>query len=111
MVTYLGLVVESCCEEGGTLLTNITGMCGECSQCLGHTGFATAHCMCAFPVYTARLQVALQGNCLKWALCCQYFPGLSQIQVLGYFTKAQTQFSLRFLPFPGLSSSGDQVHS
>ena len=24
-----------------------------------------------------RLQVALQGNCLKWALGCTYFPGLS----------------------------------
>ena len=24
-----------------------------------------------------RFQVALQGNCLKWALGCVYFPGLS----------------------------------
>ena len=24
-----------------------------------------------------RLQVALQGNCLKWALGCMHFPGLS----------------------------------
>ena len=24
-----------------------------------------------------RLQVALQGNCLRWALGCVYFPGLS----------------------------------
>ena len=24
-----------------------------------------------------RLQVALQGNCLRWALGCMYFPGLS----------------------------------
>ena len=30
--------------------TNITGMCGECSQCLGHTGFVPAHGVCAFPV-------------------------------------------------------------
>ena len=29
-------------------------MCGECSQCLGHTGFAPAHGVCAFPVYTAQ---------------------------------------------------------
>ena len=33
---------------------NITGVCGECSQCLGHTGFAPIHGMCAFPVYTAQ---------------------------------------------------------
>ena len=29
-------------------------MCGECLQCLGHTGFAPAHRTCAFPVYTAQ---------------------------------------------------------
>ena len=32
----------------------MTGVCGECSQCLGHTGFVPAHGMCAFPVYTAQ---------------------------------------------------------
>ena len=54
MVTYLGSLVQLCCEEGGTLLTNITGVCGECSQCIDHTGFATAQgCVC-FWVYTAR---------------------------------------------------------
>ena len=54
MVTYLGSPVQSCCGEGGTLQTNITGMCGECSQCLGRTGFAPAHSVCAFPVYTSQ---------------------------------------------------------
>ena len=38
------------------------------------------------------------------------FPGLSaQVQVPGYSSEAQTQLGLRFVPFPGLSSSGDQV--
>ena len=54
MVTYLGSLVQSCCVEGGTLQTNITGMCGEFSQCFGHTGFVPAHSVCAFPVYTAQ---------------------------------------------------------
>ena len=54
MVTYLGSFVQSCCGEGGTVQTYITGMCGECSQCLGHTGFACTHSMCAFPVYTSQ---------------------------------------------------------
>ena len=49
MVTF-----QLCCGEGRTLQTNITGICGECSQYLGHTGFAPAHCVCAFPVYTAQ---------------------------------------------------------
>ena len=53
-VVYLGSLVQLCCGEGGTLQTNITGMCGECSQCLSHTGFAPAHSTCAVLVYTAQ---------------------------------------------------------
>ena len=30
---FLGSLVQSCCGEGGTLQTNITGVCGACSQC------------------------------------------------------------------------------
>ena len=33
----------------------------------------------------------------------------TQVQVLGYSTKAQTQLGLHFVPYPGPSSSGDQV--
>ena len=50
MVTYLGSLVHLCRGKGGTLQRNITGMYGECLQCLGHM----AHGMCAFPVYTAQ---------------------------------------------------------
>ena len=32
-----------------------------------------------------------------------------QVQVLGYSTKAQTQLGLHFVPFPGMSSLGDQA--
>ena len=39
---------------GGMLQTNITGVCGECAQCMDHTGFAPDHGVCAFPVYTAQ---------------------------------------------------------
>ena len=41
-------------SEEGTLQTNITGVRGECLQCLSHTGFAPAHSMCAFLDYTAQ---------------------------------------------------------
>ena len=44
-----------CCREGGTLQANITGMCGECSQCLGHTEFAPSHGMCGFPVHIVQV--------------------------------------------------------
>ena len=39
---------------GGTLQTNIPGVSGECSQCLGCTGFAPAHGACAFMFYTSQ---------------------------------------------------------
>ena len=45
MVTFLGSLVQSCCGKGGTLQTNNTGVC---SQCLSHTGFTPAQCVC-FP--------------------------------------------------------------
>ena len=57
-----------------------------------------------------RLQVALQGNFPKRALGFVHFPGLScsgsSSQVLH---KAKTWLDMRFVPFPGPSSSGDQV--
>lgn len=98
------------CGEGGTLQTNITGVCGESSECLGHTGFAPL-AVCVLSQSTLlRLQVALQGLFPKQTLDCMHFPGLSRSgQVLRYSTKAQTQLGLHFVPFPGPSSSGDQV--
>ena len=74
---FLGSLVHSCYGEGGTLQTNVTGVCGECSQCLRHTGFAPAHGMCAFPVYTVQALGCSAENCLRRALDCVHFPGLS----------------------------------
>ena len=54
MENFLGTLVQLCFEEGGTLQTNITGMCGECSQCLSHTGLPPTHGVCALPVYTSQ---------------------------------------------------------
>ena len=72
MVTFLGLLVQSCCGEVGNLQTNITGVCGECSQCLSHTGFAPTHGMCASQALCCSVR-----NCLRWDLGCTHFPGLS----------------------------------
>ena len=65
MVTYLGSLVQLCCGEGGTLQTNITGVCGECLHCLDHTGFAPTHGACAFPVYTAQAPGCSAGELSK----------------------------------------------
>ena len=78
VVTYLGSFVQLCCGEGGTLQTNIPGVCGERSHCLGHTGFAPAQGVCAFPVYTAQAPGCSARICLKRALGCVHFPGLSR---------------------------------
>ena len=69
VIPYLGPLVQLCCGGGGTLQTNITGVCGECSQCLCHSVLSQSTLL--------RFQVALQGNWLKQALGCVRFPGLS----------------------------------
>ena len=67
MVTHLGSLVQLCCGEGGTLKTSITGMYGECTQCMDHTGFAPAHGTCAFLVYTAQVPGCSKGELSKVA--------------------------------------------
>ena len=59
------LTCQLCCGQGGTLQTNISGVCGECSQCLGHSGFAPAYGMCAFAVYTAQAPGCSAGELSK----------------------------------------------
>ena len=100
MVTYLGSLVRLCCGEGRTLQTNIAGLCGECSQWMDHTGFAPAHGMCAcLGLYSQA------PGCSAGALS-KVGPAT---QVLGYSARTQTQLGVRFVPFPGPSSSGNQV--
>ena len=57
-----------------------------------------------------RLQVALQGNCLKWALGYMHFSGLSHSgsgsQVLH---RGADLVGPAFCPLPGPSSSSDQM--
>ena len=50
----------------------------ECSQCHGQTRFAPAHGVCAFTVYTAQALGCSARNCMRWALGCIHFPGLSR---------------------------------
>ena len=46
MVSCSGLLVQSCCGEGGALQADIA-VCGEHSQCSGHTGFAPLVGVCS----------------------------------------------------------------
>ena len=49
VATYLGSLIHLCSGEGGTLQTYITGVCGECSQCMDHTWFAPTQGGVCFP--------------------------------------------------------------
>ena len=81
MVTYSDSLVQLFYGEGGTLQTNITDVCGECLQCLGHTGFAPIHGVCAFPVYTAQAPGCSAGELSKAGLG---FRALPRSQALGF---------------------------
>ena len=76
VVSFSGSLVQLCCWEGATLQTNITGVCGKCSQGFSRPGFAPARGVCAFPVYTAQTLGCSSGNCLMRALVCMHFPGI-----------------------------------
>ena len=106
--TYLGSLVQLCCGVGGTWQTNIIGMCGECLQCLGHTGFAPAHGMCTFPVYTAQAPGCCAGELSKAGPVLRAFPRFKPLR-FGFLGTPQRhrQVGLCFVPFPGLSSSGN----
>ena len=54
-----------------------TSNTGACLQCLGHTGFAPAHGVCACPVFTAQALGCSAKNCLRPALGCINVPDLS----------------------------------
>ena len=83
MVTYLGSLVEWCCGEGGILQTNITGVCGEGSQCLGHTGFVPTHGMCVFPGYTAQVPGCSAGELSKAGPGLHSLPRCKPLRFLG----------------------------
>ena len=74
MVTFLGFRVQLCFGEGRALQTCITGVCGECPQSLGHTGFVPAHGMCAFPLYILQTLGCTAGNCFRLALGLHALP-------------------------------------
>ena len=83
-----------------------TSNTGVCSQCLSHTGSAPAHGACSLPAHTAQAVCCSAGNHL-WPAASQVQA--AQVQALGQSSEAQTQLGLRFVLFPGPSSSGDEV--
>ena len=85
----------------------ISVMCVGSVHSLGHTGFAPAHGMCAFLVYTAQVPGCSAG------VFSQVGPGLHALprsKPLRFrFLCTPQRCSVLFVPFPVPSSSGDQV--
>ena len=103
MVIYLRSLVRLCFGAGGTLQTNITGVCQECLQCMDHTGFAQSHGMCFLVLHCLGCRV-LCGALSKAGpgVSCTSQVRATWVQVLRYSTRAQTLLGMRFVPFPGL---------
>ena len=77
MVIYL-FIVSLCCGQGGALQTDTAGLCGECPQCVGHTGFAPDQGgVCFRGLHGSGPRALCRGVCPKQALCLLHFPGLS----------------------------------
>ena len=91
--------------------TNITCMCGECLKWMDHIGFVTAQGAVCFPgLHCSVSRVLCEGTVPKGpCISCTSQVSAAQVQVLGYSARAQTWLGMRFVPFPGPSSSGDQV--
>ena len=76
MVTYLGSLVQLCCGEEHC--KQISLACVGSAHSVWDTLGLPLLTVCVLSLSTLlRLQVALQGNCLKQALGCVHFPGLS----------------------------------
>ena len=109
MVTHLGSLVQLCCGDGGILQTNTTGTCGECLQWMDHTGFTRAQgSMCFLEL------LAQSPGCSARALSqvSPAFHALPSFKVLGFLGALQGHrpgWAVHFVPFPGLSRSGDWV--
>ena len=102
-------------RRGEQCQTNITGACEECSQCMGHTGFAPAPGGMCFPgLHCSGRRLLCKGTLQnRPCISCMSQVQAAQVQVLRYFARTQTQLGVCFGPFPGpfpgLSSSSDQV--
>ena len=97
MVSCLGSLVQSCCGEGGALQTNVTGVCGEHSQCSATLGLPPL-AACAFPIYAAQSPGCSPGSgpCMA---CSSSFWVLH---------KSADSIGPAFCAFPSPSSSGSQ---
>ena len=77
MITYLGAHLFSSAMAREEHCKQVSLVCVGSARSVWTTVGLPPLTACVLSQSTLlRLQVALQGNCLKWALGCVYFPGL-----------------------------------
>ena len=87
--------------------TNITCMCGECSVFQLHWVCPGSWRVCFHGLHFSGSRLLCRElSVLDPGLCA--FPKSKPLR-FRYSTKAQTRLGLRFVPFPGPNSSGDEV--
>ena len=77
MVICLGAIVQLCYGEGGTLQQISLACVGSAHSVWATLGLPSLTKCVLSRSTLLRLQVALQGNCLKWALGCLHFSALN----------------------------------
>ena len=87
---------QSCCRERGALQGDIA-VCGELSQCSGHTGFVPTHSVCSVRLRCSGSRLLYR----EWAL---HGVGSS----FWVFHKSVDLVAPAFCAFPGLSGSAGQ---
>ena len=98
-----------CGGKGGTLQTNTAGMCGECSQWMDHTGFATAQGGVCFPdLHCLVSRVPCKGT-VPMGPAFHALPRSTLPRSLGAPQGHRRRCVVHFVPFSSPSSSGDQV--
>ena len=88
MVSCSGLLVQSCCGEGGVLQADIAGLCGEHLQSSGHTGFAPLTGVCSPCLCCSGSRLHYIERALR---CVRVVP------VFQYSTKVRTRLPLCFV--------------
>ena len=111
MDTFLGSLVQSRCGEGGMLQTNNTGVCSQCLTLLAGSHWACPHSrhMCSPCPHCSGSRLlhwdpSEAGPGLPVPLRLSHSGSGTQV-VLG----GADSIGLHRVPFPGPSSSGDQV--
>ena len=110
MVTYLGSLVQLCCGEEHCKQISLAcvGSAHSVSAALGLPPLTAD--VCAFMVSTSQVLGCSARNCLRRALGCMHFPGLSHSGSGSWVLhEGADSVGPAFLPFSSLSSSGDQV--